>query len=176
MTVCLYSPSINPVTTGVIGWVQNNNQKEVAQMNILDLLSTGAKQLRFKAARTQISLVRRERGCRAPGEVLLLSALRSLSREDGGAAFKALKQFRQVPDLSIQHRLIINIACSKLRLSGIISWNSIHQVLKVVALLLSTLAAWKSRLPLNCKILFLYRLPVNQWTLAKLQSKTLLYC
>jgi len=145
-------------------------------MNILDLLSTGAKQLRFKAARSQIALVRRERGSSAHGEVLLLSALRSLSREDGGAAFKALNQFRQVPDLSNQHRLIIKIACSKLRLSGILSWNSIQQVLKVVSLLLSILAACRSRLPLNYKILFLYRLPVNQWTLAKSQSKILLYC
>ena len=140
-------------------------------MNILDLLSTGAKQLRFKAARSQIALVRRERGRSAQGDVLFLSALRSLSRGDGGAAFKALKQFRQVSDLSNQHRLIINIACSKLRLSGFLSWNSIQQVLKVVALLISVLATWRSRHPLNCKIRFLYRLLLNQWTLAKSQSK-----
>ncbi len=78
----------------------------------------------------------RARGRTAQGNNLLVSALHSLKELDEGAALRALKRFSQIPDLSSEYEQIIQIACSKLNCSGILSWASLKLVWRLTSWLL----------------------------------------
>jgi hypothetical protein len=95
--------------------------------------STRVNRSQFETTVEQICIVRNERGRRAQGDPLLRSSLRSLSNSDKRSALIALKQFRETPDLSNQHRLIIAIAIDKLRSP----WISTLKILRQLNALLS---------------------------------------
>lgn len=90
-----------------------------------------AKKPRYQRAIEELQFVRKERGKKARGDFLLLSAVNSLSSCDADTAKAYLEKFSSVvPNVCPEHRAIINVALTKLLA---------HQKLRIPGTLLNLL-------------------------------------
>ena len=82
----------------------------------------------WSTAVRNIRTVRRTRGRNATGDSLLQSAIAAVSSNDSASASQLLEQFVQCPDLTNEHRLLITIACRKLKPFWLKAWQVISKV------------------------------------------------
>ena len=114
------------------------------------LKSHWAKKLRLKLTFDKIQLVRKERGRKARGDILLMSAQKSLKFNYRSSARQDLESFLSiVKDVSPEHKSILEAECERL----LPRWNSRDgpEIVEIIILLVQLLLLLIGRYPISCQ-------------------------
>jgi len=112
--------------------------------------SQWAKKLRFMLTFEKIQLVRRERGRNARGDILLMSAQKSLKFNCPSSAQHDLESFLSiVKDLAPEHKYILEAECKYL----LPRWNSRDgpKIFELIILIVELLILFLSKYPVSCQ-------------------------